>query len=160
VDVTVIDLTTPSLPGNNIQPSCLVATASVELNMPSAGVWDITATPVVGNPVKVTTNKLTTNPFTYLFAGENRSAGLTSTGWLYCWGRNIGSSPVLTDKNVQNVYLITDIGIIYIKNRQYYVAYPTDILSNLSNPIPSIIPYDKSSLPLTTGISSAPDTRI
>ena len=71
VDVTVIDLAAPSLPGNNTQPSCLVATGSVELNMPSAGVWDITATPVVGSPLKVTTNKLTTNPFTYLFAGLN-----------------------------------------------------------------------------------------
>jgi gliding motility-associated-like protein len=69
VDVTVIDLAAPSIPGNNTQPSCLVATGSVELNMPSAGVWDITATPVVGNPVKVNTNNLTTNPFTYSFTG-------------------------------------------------------------------------------------------
>jgi len=69
VDVTIIDLAKPILPGNNTQPTCSVATGSVEINMPSAGVWDITATPVVGNPVKVTTDKLTTNPFTYSFAG-------------------------------------------------------------------------------------------
>jgi gliding motility-associated-like protein len=69
VDVTIIDIAAPSLPGNNTQPTCLVATGSVEINMPSAGVWEITAKPVVGNPVKVNTNNLTTNPFTYSFAG-------------------------------------------------------------------------------------------
>ncbi len=71
VHVTIIDLAKPFLPGNNKQPSCSVATGTVEINMPKAGVWDITATPVVGSPTKVTTDNLTANPFTYSFVGLN-----------------------------------------------------------------------------------------
>jgi len=71
VDVTIIDLAKPTLPGNNIQPTCALATGSVRLDMPNAGIWEITATPVVGSPVKQTTDNLTTNPFTYSFDGLN-----------------------------------------------------------------------------------------
>ena len=69
VDVTIIDLAKPSLPGKNVQPTCSVETGEVEINMPNAGVWEITATPIVGNPISLTTNNLTTNPFTYSFTG-------------------------------------------------------------------------------------------
>ena len=73
---------------------------------------------------------LTNNPtFTKVFAGENRSAGITSSDSLYVWGKNIGSTPVLTDINVTTVYEVSDIGIVYIKKNKYYVAYGTDILS-------------------------------
>jgi gliding motility-associated-like protein len=69
VDVTVVNVTTPTLPGLIIQPSCSVATGTVDVNMPSSGIWDVTATPLVGAPTTVTTSNLTINPYTYSFAG-------------------------------------------------------------------------------------------
>jgi alpha-tubulin suppressor-like RCC1 family protein len=63
---------------------------------------------------------LTNNPtFAQLFAGENRSASLTSSGSLFTWGKGIATKPILTDVNVTTVYQVSDIGIIYIKNNKY-----------------------------------------
>ena len=86
---------------------------------------------------------LTNNPtFAQLFAGENRSASLTSSGSLFTWGKGIATKPILTDIDVTMVYEVTDIGIIYIKNNKYYVAYSSDILAPYASvPIPGIIPY-------------------
>jgi gliding motility-associated-like protein len=69
VDVTVVDVTAPTLPGLIIQPSCTLATGTVDVNMPSAGVWDVTATPIVGATTTLTTGNLTINPYTYSFTG-------------------------------------------------------------------------------------------
>ena len=71
VNVTVVDVTAPTLPGAISQPTCSVPTGIVDINLPSSGVWNITATPIVGAPTQVTTGNLTTNPFTYQFAGLN-----------------------------------------------------------------------------------------
>jgi len=91
-----------------------------------------------------------TSNFIQLFAGENRSAGITNTGALYTWGRNIDAKAVLTDINVTTVYQVTDIGIIYIKNNKYYVAYASDILAPYSpGPISNITAYNTLTNPLT-----------
>jgi len=86
---------------------------------------------------------LTNSTFTKIFAGENRSAGITSSDSLYIWGKNIGTTPVLTDINVTTVYQMTDIGIVYIKKNKYYVAYGTDILS----PYTLKAPYTTNTIP-------------
>ena len=97
--------------------------------------------------------KITCPDFTGLFAGENRSAGLTNDGTLYAWGRTIGSTPLLTDINVSSVYQVTDIGIIYIKNSKYYVAYANDILAQYAyGPIPGIIPSNVNPLRIYSNI--------
>jgi hypothetical protein len=88
-----------------------------------------------------------------LIAGENRSAGLTSDGTLYAWGRTIGTTPLLTDINVSTIYLVTDIGIIYIKNSKYYVAYANDILAQYAYaPIPNITPSNVNPLRIYSNI--------
>ncbi len=79
VDVNIIDLASPTLPGSKVQPTCTVNTGSVDLNMPSSGVWDITSTPTVGSSTTVTTTNLTTNPFTYSFAGLTANTSYTFT---------------------------------------------------------------------------------
>lgn len=100
--------------------------------------------------IYITYQNLSNIKFSQLFAGENRSAGITSSGSLYTWGRNIGTAPVLTDINVTTVYQVSDIGIIYIKNSKYYVAYASDILASyVYAPIPNIIAYSASTNPLT-----------
>jgi len=97
--------------------------------------------------------KLTCPNFTTLIAGENRSAGLTSDGTLYAWGRTIGTTPLLTDINVSTIYLVTDIGIIYIKNSKYYVAYANDILAQYAYaPIPNILPSNVNPLRIYSNI--------
>jgi hypothetical protein len=97
--------------------------------------------------------KLTCPNFTGLFAGENRSAGLTSDGTLYAWGRTIGTTPLLTDINVSSVYQVTDLGIIYIKNSKYYVAYANDILAQYAyGPIPGIMPLNVNPLRIYSNI--------
>ena len=97
--------------------------------------------------------KLTCPNFTGLFAGENRSAGLTSDGTLYAWGRTIGSTPLLTDINVSSVYQVTDLGIIYIKNSKYYAAYANGILAQYGyGPIPGIIPSNVNPLRIYSNI--------
>ena len=97
--------------------------------------------------------KLTCPEFTGLFAGENRSAGLTNNGTLYAWGRTIGTTPLLTDINVSSVYQVTDIGIIYIKNSKYYVAYANGILSQYAYAqIPNITPSNVNPLRIYSNI--------
>ena len=97
--------------------------------------------------------KLTCPDFTGLFAGENRSAGLTSDGTLYAWGRTIGTTPLLTDINVSSVYQVTDIGIIYIKNSKYYVAYANGLLAPYAyGPIPGITPSNINPLRIYSNI--------
>ena len=94
---------------------------------------------------------LINNPtFAQVFAGENRSASLTSSGSLFTWGKGIATKPILTDINVTTVYEVTDIGIIYIKNNKYYVAYASDILASFASaPISGIIPYNPYISPYT-----------
>jgi len=97
--------------------------------------------------------KLTCPDFTGLFAGENRSAGLTSDGTLYAWGRTIGTTPLLTDINVSSVYQVTDIGIIYIKNSRYYVAYANGLLAPYAyGPVPGITPSNINPLRIYSNI--------
>ena len=97
-----------------------------------------------------TATTFTNSVFSQLFSGENRNAGITNTGALYTWGRNIGTTPILTDTNVITVYQVTDIGIIYIKNNKYYVAYASDILAPYSpGPISNITAYNTLTNPLT-----------
>ena len=98
--------------------------------------------------------KITCPDFTTLIAGENRSAGLTNDGTLYAWGRTIGSTPLLTDINVSTIYLVTDIGIIYIKNSKYYVAYAngTYLAQYAYAPIPNILPSNVNPLRIYSNI--------
>lgn len=69
VDVTVVNLSAPTLPGSNIDPTCQDSTGTVNIDMPSTGIWIVTATPNVGNPIIDTTGNLIGVPATYQFKG-------------------------------------------------------------------------------------------
>ena len=61
VDVNVITLTAPVV-GKITQPDCKNDNGVVILRLPSAGDWEITASPVVGAPI-IMTKTVTVNPF-------------------------------------------------------------------------------------------------
>jgi len=119
VDVTIIDLAKPFLPGNNTQPSCSVATGTVEINMPKAGVWDITATPVVGSPVKVTTDNIIVNPFTYSFTGLNPGSYTFKIKDVNGCVSPISTSVVIVQQPVSPDTPVLDVSKVYCASKSY-----------------------------------------
>jgi gliding motility-associated-like protein len=92
VDVTIIDVAIPTLPGNVKHPTCDTATGSVSIDLPGAGIWDVVATPLVGNPKTVKTTKLTITPFTYIYFGL-----VPGTYTFMCKDTNGCASPITTN---------------------------------------------------------------
>ena len=69
VDVIINDVVAPTIPEAPKDPTCNQKTGSVRIDLPSAGVWEVTATPLIGNSTTVQTGNLTTPPFTFSFLG-------------------------------------------------------------------------------------------
>ncbi len=136
VDVTVVDVSAPTLPGAIIQPSCLVPTGTVDINLPSSGVWDITATPVVGAPVLVTTANLTTSPFTYQFAGLNPGTYTFKVKDLNGCTSPISSSAIVQNQPTSPLTPVLDASKIYCASSTYTLDQIT------FNPTGSVKYYD------------------
>ncbi len=127
VDVTIIDVQAPTLPGVVIQPSCDTLTGSVNIDLPSADIWDIIATPVVGFPTTIKTGNLTIVPFTFRFKGLK-----PGTYTFVCKDINGCSSPSTTSVTINPELPVPNKPVIDIKS--IYCAsnsnYLTDVKFN------------------------------
>ncbi len=97
VDVTIIDVAAPLLPEAPKDPSCNETTGSVRLDLPNAGIWDITAIPLIGNQTTVKSGNLLTPPFTFTFTGL-----LPGTYTFICKDQNGCSSPKSLTVTIKN----------------------------------------------------------